>query len=159
MSAVIAAPKLMAEAATDLAAIGSDLSAAHIAAATPTIRLVPAAADEVSASIAHLFSRHAEDYQALAGQAAASQHQFAQNLQASAASYASAEDTIASLLNGFSGWIDPLLFWLSEIPYILSNFPEFLTYVFLQSLLGAIVLPILALGIVIGLLAALFGLT
>ena len=59
MSYVIAAPEMMAAAATDLAGIGSDLSAAHTAAAAPTVALVPAAADEVSAGIAHLFSTYA----------------------------------------------------------------------------------------------------
>ena len=34
---------------------------------------------EVSASVARLFSQHAADYQALAGQAAAFQEQFVQN--------------------------------------------------------------------------------
>ena len=57
MSYVIAAPEMMTSAATDLATIGSDLSAAHTAATAPTLALIPAAADEVSASIAHLFSR------------------------------------------------------------------------------------------------------
>jgi hypothetical protein len=157
MSAVIAVPELIVEAATDLATIGETVSAAHMTAAAPTAAVLPAAADEVSAGIAHLFSQHAQDYQALAGQAAAFHGQFVQNLTASAASYTSTEDAIASLLNGFSAWIDPLLFWLSEIPYILSNFPEFLTYAFLQSILGAIILPVLALGVVIGLIGALFG--
>jgi hypothetical protein len=52
---------------------------------------VPAAADEVSASIAHLFSQHAEGYHALAGQAAAFHEQLIQNLNASARSYANTE--------------------------------------------------------------------
>ena len=56
MSYVIAAPEIMTEAATDLATIGSTLSAAHLAAAAPTVAVLPAAADEVSAGIAHLFS-------------------------------------------------------------------------------------------------------
>jgi ABC-type transporter Mla subunit MlaD len=94
---VFAAPETMTSAATDLANIGSDLSAAHRAAA-PTLALTPAAADEVSVSIAHLFSRYAEDYQGLAGKAAASQEQFVQNLTASAHSYASAEASNAALL-------------------------------------------------------------
>jgi PE family protein len=91
MSYVIAAPEMLAAAAGDLATIDSSLSAAHTAAAAPTVALVPAAADEVSASIAHLFSQHAEDYQAVAGQAAAFHQQFIQNLNASARSYASTE--------------------------------------------------------------------
>jgi hypothetical protein len=98
MSYVIAAPEMMAAAATDVASVGSTLSAAHLAAAAPTVALIPAAADEVSASIAHLFSAHAQDYQALAGQAAAFHQQFVQHLTASAASFASTEAANASLL-------------------------------------------------------------
>jgi hypothetical protein len=101
-SYVIAAPETMTAAATDLASIGSTLSAAHMAAAPATVALVPAAADEVSAGIAHLFSRHAHDYQALAGRAAASQAQFVENLKASAASYASAEAAAAASLRALS---------------------------------------------------------
>ncbi len=71
MSAVIAVPELMAGAATDLASIGSTLNAAHLTAAPPTLAVLPAAADEVSTAVAHLFSQHAQDYQALAGQATA----------------------------------------------------------------------------------------
>jgi PE family len=68
MSYVIAAPEMVAAAAGDLATVDSSLHAAQTAAAGPTVAIVPAAADEVSASIAHLFSQHAEHYQALAGQ-------------------------------------------------------------------------------------------
>jgi hypothetical protein len=67
MSSVIAAPELINTAATDLANIGSNLSAAHTAAAAPTLAVLPAAADEVSAGVAHLLSAHAQDYQALPG--------------------------------------------------------------------------------------------
>ncbi len=99
MPAVIAVPELMAEAATDLATVGDTLNAAHMAAAAPTVAVLPAAADEVSASIAHLFSGYAEDYQKLAGQAAASYEQFVQHLTASASAYASAEAAnVAELL-------------------------------------------------------------
>lgn len=99
MSAVIASPQLMEAAATDLSAIGSTLNAADLAAAAPTLSVLPAAADEVSASIACLFSSHAQDYQKLAGQAAASYEKFVQQLTASAGAYASAEAAnVASLL-------------------------------------------------------------
>jgi len=67
MSAVIAAPEVMTSAATDLVTIGSTLSAAHLTAAPPTLSVLPAASDEVSTAVAHLFSEHAQDYQALAG--------------------------------------------------------------------------------------------
>jgi hypothetical protein len=56
MSYVIADPEIMTSAASDLARIGSDLSAAHAAAATRTLAVIPAAADEVSTGIAQLFS-------------------------------------------------------------------------------------------------------
>jgi hypothetical protein len=103
MSYVIAAPEMLAAAAGDLATIDSSLSAAHTAAAAPTIALVPAAADEVSASIAHLFSQHAEDYQAVAGQAAAFHEQFIQNLNAGARSYAGTEAADTSSLRSLDG--------------------------------------------------------
>ncbi|MGO9694275.1 MAG: PE family protein [Mycobacterium sp.] len=102
MSYVTAAPEMLAAAAADLATIDSSLSAAHTAAAAPTFALVPAAADEVSASIAHLFSQHAEDYQALAGQAAAFHEQFIQHLNASARSYASTEAANTSSLRSLN---------------------------------------------------------
>ena len=98
MSYLIAAPEMMTAAATDLATIGSDVNAAHMVAAAPTVALVPAAADEVSAGIAQVFSRYAEGYQALAGQAAVFHEQFVQHLTAGAHSYASAEAINVSYL-------------------------------------------------------------
>jgi PE family len=114
MSYVLATPELISAAATDLAAIGSTLNAAHQAATNPTVPLVPAAADEVSTGIAHLFSQHAANYQALAGQAAAFNDQFVQHLAASAGAYASAEATNVSLLTAdaaaSSSLLDPFMF-------------------------------------------------
>jgi hypothetical protein len=98
MSYLIAAPEMMAAAATDAAAVGSTLGAAHMAATAPTIAVIPAAADEVSASIAQLFSRYAQDYQALAGKAAAFHEQFVQHLNANAHSYAATEAVSAASL-------------------------------------------------------------
>ena len=91
MSYVIAAPEMIASAASDVANIGSTLNAANAAAVAPTVAVLPAAADEVSASIANLFSAHAADYQALARRAAAFHEQFMQNLTAGAGSYVGAE--------------------------------------------------------------------
>jgi hypothetical protein len=99
MSYVIAAPEIMTSAATDLATIGSNLSAAHMAAAARTLAVPPAAADEVSSGIAHLFSQHAAHYQAAAAQGAAFNEQFVQNLAASAASYTRSETALSSYLN------------------------------------------------------------
>lgn len=110
MSHVIATPELMTSAATDLATIGSTLDGAHRAAALTTQGVAPAAADEVSVSIARLFSQHAQDYQAVAGQAAAFQEQFVHNLSASAVSFASAEDAIVSFLQGLETGMRSLLF-------------------------------------------------
>ena len=98
MSYVIADPAMMTLAAADLAAIGSNVDAAHLVAAARTTSVIPAAADEVSASIAHLFSQHAANYQATAAQAAAFNDQFVQHLTAGAFSYARAEAASESLL-------------------------------------------------------------
>src|SRR5262245_3538974 len=98
MSYVMAGPEVMEAAATDLAAIGSTVNAAHLVAAAPTVAVLPAAADEVSASIAHLMSGYGHEYQAMAAKAATFHAQFAQNLARSAASYATAEDVIAGFL-------------------------------------------------------------
>jgi PE family len=103
MSFVIAAPEIMTSAATDLVTIGSNLSAAHTAAAPATLAVLPAAADEVSTGIAQLFSQHAADYQAMAGQAAAFQDQFVQILKTCAGWYASCEADIAWFLLHLAG--------------------------------------------------------
>jgi hypothetical protein len=98
MSDVTAVPEAIAAAATNVAAVGSTVDAAHMTAAAPTVAVAPAAADEVSAGIANLFSGFAKDYQALAGQASAFQQQFVQHLHATAASYSSAETVNAASL-------------------------------------------------------------
>ncbi|VBA42630.1 PE-PGRS family protein PE_PGRS16 [Mycobacterium innocens] len=59
MSFAIASPEMIAAAATYLAGIGSSISAANAAAAAPTAGLVAAAADEVPAGVAALFSAYA----------------------------------------------------------------------------------------------------
>lgn len=107
MSSVIAAPELMEVAARDLAAIGSTVSAAHMAAGAPTVALTPAAADDVSANIAHLFSAYAQDYQGLAARAAAFHEQFVQHLTAGAGSYAATEAAAASSLGLPAAAADP----------------------------------------------------
>jgi hypothetical protein len=64
VSQVRVAPEVMTAAAADLETIGSTLDAAHLPAAPATLSVAPAAADEVSASIARAFSGHAQDYYA-----------------------------------------------------------------------------------------------
>ena len=94
---MIADPEMMTAAATDLASIGSNVSAAHAAAAR-TLAVVPAAADEVSAGVARLFSGYGQQYRALAGQAAAFHAQFVRHLTASAGAYVSTEAANNALL-------------------------------------------------------------
>jgi hypothetical protein len=65
MSYVIADPEFVAAAAADLAELGSTITAANVAALAPTSNLLAAGADEVSASIAAMFSAHAQAHQAL----------------------------------------------------------------------------------------------
>jgi len=160
MSSVIAAPDLMAAAATDLAAIGSTVSAAHMTAAAPTVAVIPAAADEVSAGIAHVFSVHAQDYQGLAGQTAAFHEQFVQHLTASAGSYASTEAANAAVLQpsianagSFVGaivgtFLDQLVTLVSAV---LSQSLNLLVS-FLNLLFGLITLPLAIVGQLVGFL-------
>ena len=108
MSYVIAVPELMAAAAADLTRVGSDLSAAH-AAAAPTTAVAPAAADEVSAGVAHLFSHYGAGFQGLTGHAAAFHDQFVGTLKSGAGSYASAEAVSAALLRPLASSIPSLL--------------------------------------------------
>jgi len=98
MPGVIALPEVITSTATDLATIGSNLSAAHAMAAAPTLAVQSAAADEISTGVAQLFSQHARDYQALAGQATAFHEQFVQHVAAGASSYAGAEAANVALL-------------------------------------------------------------
>lgn len=108
MSAVLAVPDLIARAATDLAAIGSTLDATHLAAAPATLAVLPAAADEVSTAVAHLFSQTAQAFQTAAGQAVAFHDQFVQHLGAGAAAYAGAEIANANLLQPLEALVSPI---------------------------------------------------
>ncbi|WP_082964226.1 PE family protein [Mycobacterium sp. E796] len=98
MSALIAVPEAMSSAATDLAKIALNLDAAHAVAATPTLAVLPPAADEISTGVAQLFAQHAQGYQALAGQAATFHDQFVQHLTAGAGAYATGEAANVALL-------------------------------------------------------------
>jgi PE family len=89
---------MVTAAATDLARVGSTLSAANLAAVAPTSSVIAAGTDEVSATIAALFGAHAHAYQALSAQAATFHQQFVRALTAGANSYAGAEAANASPL-------------------------------------------------------------
>ncbi|ORV07828.1 PE family protein [Mycobacterium celatum] len=78
-------PKTLAAAAVNLQGIGSALAAGNAAAAVPTTRLIPAAADEVSALTATQFAVHGATYQEVSAQAAAIHHMFTALMSAGAA--------------------------------------------------------------------------
>ncbi|WP_156688918.1 PE family protein [Mycobacterium sp. Marseille-P9652] len=98
MSFVLAAPDALVAAASDVAGIGSSLSAAGAAAAAPTTGIVAAAEDEISTQIAALFSQHGHGFQQLSAQASAFQERFVQVLSAGAGSYAAAEASAVQTL-------------------------------------------------------------
>lgn len=91
MSNLLVTPELVAAAAADLAGIGSAIGAANAAAGAPTMALLAAGADEVSAAVAAVFSSYAQQYQALSAAAAAFHDQFVRALAAGAGAYAGAE--------------------------------------------------------------------
>jgi hypothetical protein len=91
MSTLDVIPEALATASGDLAAIGSSLNEANSIAALPTAAITPAAADEVSAAIAALFSGHGQFWQGVAAQAQEVHQQFVQNLNSAANWYATTE--------------------------------------------------------------------
>ncbi|WP_276012238.1 PE family protein, partial [Mycobacterium conspicuum] len=98
MSYVIAAPEYLATAATDLSNIGTALNDANSAALGPVSGVLPAGADEVSASIAALFGAHAQAYQAISAAAQAFHTQFVQLMSGGAEQYVLAEAANATPL-------------------------------------------------------------
>ncbi|WP_237024175.1 PE family protein, partial [Mycobacterium tuberculosis] len=92
MSFVIAAPEVIAAAATDLASLESSIAAAN------TTALLAAGADEVSTAVAALFGAHGQAYQALSAQAQAFHAQFTQALTSGGGAYAAAEAAAVSPL-------------------------------------------------------------
>ncbi|WP_310773007.1 PE family protein [Mycobacterium sp. Z3061] len=98
MSFLHADPEALKAAASNIAGIGSEISSANAAASLPTTGVVAAAADQVSAQVAALFSSHAQGYQQLSSQISAFHEKFVQALGSSAASYAGAESSAARAL-------------------------------------------------------------
>lgn len=173
MAYVITSPEMMAAAAADVAAIGSTVNAAHLAAAAPTVAVLPAAADEVSASVAQFFSGVAQEYHSLAGQAAAFNAQFAQHLNTGAGSYAAAEavntgsvmpsaESIVDIVNGIAApFINQFQSVISTITFIMQKVVSAITLAFLVPY-EALVLAYLSLALAIGaiqLLTSFLGIT
>lgn len=162
MSAVVAVPDLLAQAATQVATIGHALGAANETTAASTQAVVPAAADEVSAAVAQVFSHFGQDYQAAAGQAAAYSQQFIAHLSTAAKSYATAEAANASLLQPATAAAVPTLdqLFASLIPTVTGLFWQTLAYVYYLGFLLLIpVYAALALWLPVAFLGSLFGLT
>jgi hypothetical protein len=91
MTFVTTQPEMLTAAAGQLQEIGVAMATQNAAAATPTVGVIPAAADEVSALTATQFSAHATTYQSVTAQAAAIHEMFVRLLGASAGSYATTE--------------------------------------------------------------------
>lgn len=100
MTNMLAQPAAMAAAAADIAGLGSAISEANAAAATRTTGVLAAAADEVSAATAALFSDYALEYQEVLKLATAFHTEFTQLLAAAGAAYTQAEAAAAALLSG-----------------------------------------------------------
>ena len=98
MPNLIAAPELIAAAATDLRNIDSTLKGAEAAAATQTTGLLAAAEDEVSAAIAAVFSAYGHAFQSLSARAAAFHAEFVRALSNAGSAYGAAEVAGASPL-------------------------------------------------------------
>lgn len=134
MSYVSVVPEIMTAAAADLGNIASVLDEAHRSAASATLALSPAAADEVSVGIAQLFAQHAQDYQVVSREAAAFHEKFVGKLTASSSAYASAEEVIASLLRDSGPRpADSTTAW--------QNLNYFITYLPVLVLLMAVIPP------------------
>lgn len=110
MSFLHAVPDAVKAAASNIAGIGSEISTANAAAALPTTGVMAAAADQVSAQVAALFSSHAQGYQQISAQMAEFHEKFVQALGTSANAYAATESSAAqSLMNAANAPVAQLL--------------------------------------------------
>jgi PE family len=91
MSIVITQPEALAGAAAEMQALNALVAAGNAAAATPTMGVVPAAADVVSMLTATHFASHARLYQEVSAQAVALRDLLATTLGVSAGSYDATE--------------------------------------------------------------------
>ncbi|MEI7715754.1 MAG: PE family protein [Mycobacterium sp.] len=115
MSILTAIPEELLAAAAQLAGVGSSLTAQNAGAAAPTTTIAPAAADQVSALQAALFSSYGTLYQQIAAEAETMQQQFLQNLGLSSGNYAAAEATNVAQsapVDQFSTFVDGIATFL-----------------------------------------------
>lgn len=106
MSYVITNPSSLTVATTHLNSLGSAVHTANQAAALATGQVASAAADEVSAAIASLFSGFGREYQQLSAHATAFHADFVQTLARASGAYALAEAANASPLDPILGLIN-----------------------------------------------------
>ncbi|MGH3969438.1 MAG: PPE family protein, SVP subgroup [Mycobacterium sp.] len=99
----------LAAAASQLETIGSAMTAQNAAAAAPTTGVVPAAADQVSALQATLFSAYGNLYQQISAQATAIHEMFVNTLGTSAGSYGTTEATNAATADSSGSGLGGLL--------------------------------------------------
>lgn len=145
MTYVVIQPDLISAAAADVSGIGAAIQQAKDAAAGSTTAVQTAAADEVSAAIAKLFSTYAQDHQAAVAQAAALHDQFAQLLAAAGNAYTQAEaagaaalappaHTLTTALNATSvpGIVTTLVMGGSGDPLPASSFIQAIQNLYLQ---------------------------
>lgn len=91
MSSATTQPEALRAAATNLADIGTAMSAHNTPAAAPTTGVVPAGADEISALTATPFAVHAQMHQAVSAQAEAIHQHLVSAMAMSATPYAVTE--------------------------------------------------------------------
>jgi hypothetical protein len=91
MSYVNTAPAAIAAAATQLEGVGTSFATESAGAASATTAIAPAAADEVSALQAGVFSTYGQLYQTVSAKAQAIHQQFVNTLQQSSGSYQETE--------------------------------------------------------------------
>ncbi len=98
MSYVFVGSGAFEAAAADVTRLGSGLSVANCWAAGPTVGVVAAAGDEVSAAIAELFAEQGRQYQALSREVEGYRLRLVQLLQGAARGYGGAEAANADMM-------------------------------------------------------------
>ncbi|WP_156452412.1 PE family protein, partial [Mycobacterium gordonae] len=117
---LIAVPEAFAAASADLAGLGATISQANAAAAAATTQVLPAAADEVSESIARLFGGFAQDYELVSAQVSAFHNEFVQALTGAGNAYWAAE---AASVNPLQTVVDDILLLINAPTRFLLNRP------------------------------------
>jgi hypothetical protein len=109
MTYMLTQPQAVAATAANVAELGSAITEANATAAGPTTGVLAAAADEVSAATANLFSSYAQEYQALTKQAAAFHSEFTRVLAAAGSAYAETEAAASGALGALTAPVQALV--------------------------------------------------